>query len=150
MMSTTERAPAKQSFTSPSSASGELIQCYRSQATFSNRWHLDPILPPPLPPHFLPCSSSFPSFLLFFLPFPPLHLLPPLCSSRGVLVSSSANATDTAVFAHRNDRWEKWELEDTGRVEMPLDQDNEETFAAGMALDLTSQQEVVISEWYTQ
>lgn len=88
--------------------------------------------------------------MLFFLPFSPLHLLPPLRSSRGVLVSSSANAVDTAVFAQRNDGWEKWELEDTGRAELPLDQNNEDTFAAGMALDLTSQQEVVISEWYTQ
>ena len=54
------------------------------------------------------------------------------------------------MFAQPDDKWEKWELEDTGRAEMPLDQDNNETFAAGMALDLTSQTDVAISKEYLQ
>ena len=54
------------------------------------------------------------------------------------------------MFAQPDDQWEKWELEDTGRAEMPLDQDNNETFAAGMALDLTSQTDVAISKMYLQ
>ncbi len=43
--------------------------------------------------------------------------------------------------------WQKYELEDTGRAEFPLDKStDDETFAAGMALDFSSQQDVVISE----
>ena len=66
---------------------------------------------------------------------------------RGILISSSANSLDTAVFKQESEVWVKYELEDTGRAEFPLDKTtDEETFAAGMALDFSSQQEVVISE----
>ena len=42
-------------------------------------------------------------------------------------------------------KWVQWELEDTGRAELPLD-GSDETYAAGIALDLTSQKEVQLSE----
>ena len=52
------------------------------------------------------------------------------------------------MFAQKVDSdavWHKWEMEDTGRAEIPLHGDNE-TYTAGMALDLTSQHDVPISE----
>lgn len=55
---------------------------------------------------------------------------------------------DTAVFVHQKEVWQKFELEDTGRAEFPLDtRTDEETFASGMALDRTSQEPVVISKY---
>ena len=74
-----------------------------------------------------------------------------IINDRGILISSSSNALDTAVFRqvpNKREAWQKYELEDTGRAEFPLDKatDNE-TFAAGMALDFTSQEEVVISKF---
>ena len=56
---------------------------------------------------------------------------------------------DTAVFVQNpvGGVWQKYELEDTGRAEFPLDKKtDDETFAAGMALDLTSQEGVIISK----
>ena len=54
---------------------------------------------------------------------------------------------DTAVFGSEKGAWQKYELEETGRAEFPLDKlTDEETFAAGMAIDFTSQQEIVVSE----
>ena len=44
-------------------------------------------------------------------------------------------------------KWQKWELEDTGRAEFPLDKATDaETYASGMALDLSSQHNIVISK----
>ena len=42
--------------------------------------------------------------------------------------------------------WEKWELEDTGRAEAPLDEANDETFPAGMALSYSSEEEIKIGK----
>lgn len=67
---------------------------------------------------------------------------------RGILISCSNNAIDTVVHSHDpddNTKWVQWELEDTGRAELPLE-GSEETYPAGMALDLTSQQEVHVSD----
>ena len=41
--------------------------------------------------------------------------------------------------------WEKWNLDGTGRAELPLD-GSTESYAAGMVIDLTSQERVVLSE----
>ena len=41
--------------------------------------------------------------------------------------------------------WEKWNLEGTGRAEFPLD-GSTDTYAAGMTIDLTSQEPLVLSE----
>lgn len=73
--------------------------------------------------------------------------------NRNVLISSSANALESAVFGPPEGggaRWDKWELEGTGRVEMPLDENSEETFVVGSSLALTSQVEVAISKYYIQ
>ena len=70
---------------------------------------------------------------------------------RGILISSSSNSLDTAIFCQTPpDRvgWQKYELEGTGRAEFPLDKStDDETFAAGMAVDFSSQEEIVVSEW---
>lgn len=56
---------------------------------------------------------------------------------------------ETAVFAQTpgSDSWQLYELDETGRAALPLDKKtDDETFAVGMALDMTSQEEVVISK----
>ena len=66
-------------------------------------------------------------------------------------MSCSANALETVLYSHEptnNSEWVKWELEDTGRAELPLE-GSEDTYAAGMSLDLTSQEEVHVSETLT-
>jgi nuclear pore complex protein Nup214 len=75
-------------------------------------------------------------------------------SKWNILLTSSANAIESVVFAqHQVDGggaamrpWEKWELEDTGRAEAPLDEANDETFPAGMALSYSSEEEIKIDE----
>lgn len=55
---------------------------------------------------------------------------------------------ETVVHSHdpdNNSKWVQWELEDTGRAELPLEGSNE-TYSAGMSLDLTSKKEVHVSE----
>ena len=63
-------------------------------------------------------------------------------------MASSANAVESAVFGQDGEgetgQWAKWELEDTGRAEMPLNDNNEDTFVAGAALDFTSTEEVTL------
>eukprot|EP00731_Ephydatia_muelleri_P020505 Em0013g232a len=67
-------------------------------------------------------------------------------SSWNVLVSSSANAMEAAVIAQGQDlEWEKWNLEGTGRAEFPLD-GSTDTYAAGMTIDLTSQEPLVLND----
>ena len=64
------------------------------------------------------------------------------------MLTSSANGLETVVFSQLASGaadWERWELEDTGRAEIPL-RDGEETNVAGMALSLCSTCDVQISE----
>ena len=42
--------------------------------------------------------------------------------------------------------WEKWNFEETGRAEMPLTNDNDETFPMGLAFDLSSTRPVIEGE----
>ena len=60
---------------------------------------------------------------------------------------------ETAVFAQApgNNTWQQYELEETGRATLPLDKKTDnEMFAVGMALDMTSQEDVIISKcWAT-
>ena len=44
--------------------------------------------------------------------------------------------------------WWKWELEEMGRAEPPLDSHDNETYSVGVALDLTSQELVHISKLF--
>ena len=64
---------------------------------------------------------------------------------RNLLLTSSANGMETVVFNQLQDGWERWELEDSGRAEVPL-VNGQETYVAGMSLSLCSQCEVHISE----
>ena len=51
------------------------------------------------------------------------------------------------MFKQAGDVWQLYELEGTGRAAFPLDKKtDDETSAAGMALDLTSQEQVLISK----
>lgn len=54
---------------------------------------------------------------------------------------------ETVVFSQLPGEadWERWELEDSGRAEVPL-AEGKETFVAGMALSLCSECDVQISE----
>ena len=65
-----------------------------------------------------------------------------------MLFTSSGNGMETVIFNQLPGEavWERWELEDTGRAEIPL-AEGEETGVAGMALSLCSQSDVQISEW---
>ena len=64
-----------------------------------------------------------------------------------MLLTSSANAIETVVCSQLPGEagWERWELEDVGRAEVPL-ADGEETQVAGMALSMCSQTDIQISE----
>ena len=66
-------------------------------------------------------------------------------------MSTSSNSCDTAVFRLNPDdtgRWLKYDLDGTHRAEFPLDPStSDETYAAGVAVDRTSREPVVISEW---
>ena len=70
-------------------------------------------------------------------------------------MTSSANAIETVVFSQLPGNggggagWEHWELDDSGRAEMPLEHGNE-THVVGMGLSLCSQMEVHLSEFRTQ
>ena len=62
------------------------------------------------------------------------------------MMTSSANAMETVVFSQFSGGggdWEQWELEDTGRAEVPL-KEGDETHIAGMALSLCSTCDVSI------
>ena len=66
---------------------------------------------------------------------------------RGILISSSSNALETAVFGKSVEEtvWLKYDLDDTERAEFPLGDANDETYSHGIAIDKSSQQPVVIS-----
>lgn len=66
---------------------------------------------------------------------------------RNILLTSSGNALETVVFSQLpgDGGWERWELEDDGRAEVPL-ADGEETHVVGMDLSMCSQSNVQISE----
>ena len=50
------------------------------------------------------------------------------------------------VFEQASTTWEKWNFEETGRAEMPLTNNNDETFPMGLAFDLSSTRPVVVGE----
>ena len=50
------------------------------------------------------------------------------------------------MFSQAITPWEKWNFEETGRAEMPLTNNNDETFPMGMAFDFTSPRAVIMGE----
>lgn len=50
------------------------------------------------------------------------------------------------VFEQASTIWEKWNFEETGRAEMPLTNNNDETFPMGLAFDFSSTRPVVVGE----
>ena len=62
-------------------------------------------------------------------------------------MTSSGNGLETVVFNQLDGDggWERWELQDNGRAEVPLI-DGEETHVAGMAVSLCSTCNIQISE----
>ncbi len=43
--------------------------------------------------------------------------------------------------------WWQWGLDEGGRVESPLDNDNNDTHSVGVAIDYTSQEVIPMSKW---
>lgn len=50
------------------------------------------------------------------------------------------------VFEQVTAPWEKWNFEETGRAEMPLTNNNDETFPMGLAVDFSSTRKVLEGE----
>ena len=65
---------------------------------------------------------------------------------RDLLLTSSTNGLETVVFSQLpgDGGWERWELDDIGRAEVPL-VNGEETHVVGMSLSLCSSSSVKIS-----
>ncbi|CAI8058243.1 Nuclear pore complex protein Nup214, partial [Geodia barretti] len=69
-------------------------------------------------------------------------------SPWNLMMTSSANSMETVVFSQFGSGgadWEQWELDDTGRAEIPL-KDGEDTHVAGMGLSLCSTCDVQIDD----
>ena len=91
--------------------------------------------------------------------------VPPAFHYRGVLITCSNNSLDTPCFGQEGGAhgvigdasrgnsddyhgpWWQWGLDEGGRVEPPLDDDNNDTHSVGVAIDYTSQEVVPISKW---
>ncbi|KAL3283257.1 hypothetical protein HHI36_006405 [Cryptolaemus montrouzieri] len=54
-----------------------------------------------------------------------------------VLLASS-NSMEVGVLACTNDLWNQWSLPDSARAELPLDENREETYPIGIAIDTSS------------
>ncbi|XP_077863085.1 nuclear pore complex protein Nup214-like [Saccoglossus kowalevskii] len=67
-----------------------------------------------------------------------------------LVLTAQGNALEVVVMGKQDvePEWERWSLEDAARIEMPL-ANNEDTYPMGLALDLTSQQELVINDSLT-
>ncbi|GFO08112.1 nuclear pore complex protein nup214 [Plakobranchus ocellatus] len=66
-----------------------------------------------------------------------------------VIVMASSNATETTVVGKNLDNkvsWEHWNLEDCSRAELPLTDQQNDTFPVGMAVDYSPQLPIVLNE----
>lgn len=83
------------------------------------------------------CSDrcSFPQNI-FFTPLFHWHLI--LCSS--------SRSCEVAVIGKRGSEWKLWNLEDFGRIEMPVNSAHEESYPVGVCIDLSSQLSVKLNE----
>ena len=68
-----------------------------------------------------------------------------IISPRDMILVASATSAESVVLGRNPDNksvWERWNLEDTGRAEVPLTDDYVDTFPSGMAVDFTSQLQI--------
>ncbi|XP_022085278.1 nuclear pore complex protein Nup214-like [Acanthaster planci] len=65
----------------------------------------------------------------------------------GFILATSSNSMEAAVIGHSLEdkaSWEIWTLDDAARIEMPLSGESEDTFPMGLALDLSSESDIVV------
>lgn len=66
---------------------------------------------------------------------------------RQLITVASARAMDTALLgARETDKYELWSVSDSGRAELPMTTDHQDTFTLGLAIDYTAQTDIVIGE----
>ncbi|KAK9879386.1 hypothetical protein WA026_006456 [Henosepilachna vigintioctopunctata] len=55
-----------------------------------------------------------------------------------ILIVASSNSMEVGVLALSGDSWVQWTLPDSARAELPLDENREETYPLGIAIDTSS------------
>ena len=69
---------------------------------------------------------------------------------RKMVVAASSNAIEVSMVAKQlteaDGAWQRWNLEDSSRAEMPMTSDYNETFPVGVGVDLTSQAPIPIGD----
>ena len=67
-----------------------------------------------------------------------------------MVVAASSNAIEVSMVAKQlteaDGAWQRWNLEDSSRAEMPMTSDYNETFPVGVGVDLTSQAPIPIGD----
>jgi len=86
--------------------------------------------------------------------------IPSVYLDRDLIITCSNNTIDTVCYGRDNGghgvavgsgaqcsgSWWQWGLDEGGRVEPPLDSHDNETHSAGIAIDFTCQEPIIISE----
>ncbi|VDM91768.1 unnamed protein product [Litomosoides sigmodontis] len=55
-----------------------------------------------------------------------------------LVLCSSSRSSDVAVLGKIDSEWKVWTLDDSGRIEVPLDSEHHESFPIGVSIDLSS------------